>query len=185
MSVAADVPRRIRELIADNNMGVGDRLPPERELAITLGVSRPALREGLRRLIDLGALEPRQGSGTYVAGVDRMELLEVRDRLEPHAARQAAKNHTAIDAAAFTRILEDLREGVRGSYNELRLAIASASGNGVLAATVGMLAELSPREVKITNRVVKDMTRVVDRIHDRDGAGARQAMRRHLARLAK
>ena len=73
----ADVPRRIRELIADNNMGVGDRLPPERELAITLGVSRPALREGLRRLIDLGALEPRQGSGTYVAGVDQVELLEV------------------------------------------------------------------------------------------------------------
>ena len=172
VSVAADVPRRIRELIADNNMGSAIGCRQSESWRSPSGVSRPALREGLRRLIDLGALEPRQGSGTYVAGVDRVELLEVPDRLEPHAARQAAKNHTAIDAAAFTRILEDLREGVRGSYNELRLAIASASGNGVLAATVGMLVEPSPREVKITNSVVKDMTRVVDRIHERDGAGA-------------
>ena len=74
------------------------------------------LREGLRRLIDLGALEPRQGSGTYVAGVDRMELLEVRDRLEPHAARQAAKNHTAIDAAAFTFIHEVNADGLNHRY---------------------------------------------------------------------
>lgn len=185
MSVTDDVSRRIRELIADENLGVGDRLPPERDLASTLGVSRPALREGLRRLVDLGALEPRQGSGTYVAGVDREELLDVRDRLEPHAARLAARNHTAIDEAAFARILDDLREGVRGSYDELRMAIAGASGNGVLAATVGILIEVSPRETKITNRLVKDMVRVVDRIHEQDGAGARQAMRRHLARLAK
>jgi len=185
VTVASDVPARIRDLIAENNMGVGDRLPPERELAVTLGVSRPALREGLRRLIDLGALEPRQGSGTYVAGVDQADLLEVRDRLEPHAAREAARNHTAIDAAAFSRILADLKDGVRGSYTELRLAIASASGNGVLAATIGMLVEVSPRETKVTNRVVKDMSRVVESILARDGAGARQAMRRHLARLAK
>ena len=144
VSVAADVPRRIRELIADNNMGVGDRLPPERELAVTLGVSRPALREGPAAADRSRArLNPARARVPTSPGSTGWSCLEVRDRLEPHAARQAAKNHTAIDAAAFSRILEDLRDGVRGSYNELRLAIASASGNGVLAATVGMLVELS------------------------------------------
>ena len=185
VTITADVPQRIRALIAENQLERGDRLPPERELAATLGVSRPALREGLRRMVDLGTLEPRQGSGTYVSGVDPAELLEVRDRLEPHAARLAARNRTAIDESAFTRILEDLQEGVPGAYTELRQAIAGASGNTVLAAIIGVLIELDPSDVKASNRVIKDMTRVVEQIHARDGAGARQAMRRHLARLAK
>ena len=77
-------------------------------------------------MVDLEPLEPRQGSGTYVSGVDPTELLEVRDRLEPHAARLAARNRTAIDESAFTRILEDLKEGVPGAYTELRQAIAGA-----------------------------------------------------------
>ena len=184
MSVSADVTQRIRELIAHRDLGPGDRLPSERELAVELGVSRPALREGLRRLIDRGVIEPRRGSGSYIAGPDPGQLAEVRDRLEPHAARLAAKNHTAIDTAAFQRILDDLRAGDGAAYTELRIAIAGASGNGVLASTVAGLAELEPRPPRVTNRMIKDMTRVVDRVVAGDGAGSRQAMRRHLARVA-
>jgi GntR family transcriptional regulator, transcriptional repressor for pyruvate dehydrogenase complex len=185
MTVSGDVTQQIRLLIADRELGRGDRLPSERDLAVTLGVSRPALREGLRRLVDVGVLEPRRGSGTYVAGADPGELIEVRDRLEPHAARLAARNHTAIDAAAFTRILEDLRAGSSSAYVELRMAIATASGNAVLASLIASLAELEPRPSRVTNRLIKDMTRVAERVIDRDGSGARQAMRRHLQRAAR
>jgi GntR family transcriptional repressor for pyruvate dehydrogenase complex len=185
MSVTDDVTQRIRTLIVDQSLGRGDRLPSERDLAVALGVSRPALREGLRRLIDAGVLEPRRGSGTYVAGADGGELLEVRDRLEPHAARLAARNHTAIDAAAFERILEDLRAGSPTAYVELRIAIAGASGNAVLASAVAGLADLEPHPPKVTKGLVKDMTRVVERVVDRDGQAARQAMRRHLQRAAR
>ncbi len=184
MSVSADVTQRIRDLIEERALGPGDRLPSERELAAQLGVSRPALREGLRRLIDRGVIEPRRGSGSYIAGADPVQLAEVRDRLEPHAARLAARNHTAIDDAAFQRILSDLRGGAGGAYAELRLAIAGASGNNVLASAVAGLAELEPRAPKVTNRMIKDMTRVVERIVDGDAAAARQAMRRHLGRIA-
>lgn len=183
MSVSADVTQRIRELIDERGLGSGDRLPSERELSAQLGVSRPALREGLRRLIDRGVIEPRRGSGTYISGADAVQLAEVRDRLEPHAARLAARNHTAIDDAAFQRILADLRGGAGVAYTELRLAIAGASGNNVLASAVAGLAELEARPPKVTNRMIKDMTRVVDRIVAGDPAAARQAMRRHLARL--
>ena len=131
-------------------------------------------------LVDLGMLEPRRGSGTYLAGPDPVELLGVRDRLEPHAARLAARNHNAIDAAAFERILNDLRAGEGAAYPELRIAIAAASGNSALAGAVAGLAELEPPPSKVSNRLVKDMTRVVDRLATRDASGARQAMRRHL-----
>jgi DNA-binding FadR family transcriptional regulator len=184
VSVSADVTEQIRDLVADRGLSPGDRLPSERDLAVELGVSRPALREGLRRLIDLGVIEPRRGSGTYVSGADAAQLVEVRDRLEPHAARLAARNRTSIDSAAFQRILEDLRGGSGRAYTELRLAIAGASGNGVLASSIASLSELEPRPAKVTNRMVKDMTRVVERIVAGDPAGARQAMRRHLARVA-
>ena len=107
----------------------------------------------------------------------------MRDRLEPHAARLAARNHTAIDVAAFERILDDLRAGAGEAYPELRIAIAAASGNSALAGTVAGLTELEPPPAKVPNRLVKDMTRVVDRLVAGDAAGARQAMRRHLRRL--
>ena len=96
---------------------------------------------------------------------------------------QAAKNQTAIDAAAFARILEDLRRGYAARITNCGWRFP-APRERALAAMVGMLVEFSPREIKMTNRVVKDMDRVVDRIHDRDGAGA---VRRcaGTARLAK
>ncbi len=185
MSVSADVTRRIRDLIAESGLVRGDRLPSERELAVLLGLSRPALREGLRRLVDAGVLVPRRGAGTFIAGADPEQLLEVRDRLEPHAARLAASAHTAIDAAALRRIVDDLRAGVAPAYVELRLAIAAASGNQVLAAAIIALTELEPAPAKVGTKVVRDMARVADRIVARDSAGAAKAMRRHLQRLGR
>jgi DNA-binding GntR family transcriptional regulator len=65
------------------------------------------------------------------------------------------------------------------------MAIATASGNAVLASLIASLAELEPRPSRVTNRLIKDMTRVAERVIDRDGSGARQAMRRHLQRAAR
>jgi GntR family transcriptional regulator, transcriptional repressor for pyruvate dehydrogenase complex len=84
MPLRNDVTERIQLLLSQRQLVPGDRLPPERQLAAELGVSRASLREGLGRLLDLGILEARRGSGTYLAEVDLLDLLEVRLRLEPY-----------------------------------------------------------------------------------------------------
>jgi len=62
-----DYVSQMREVISRGELRPGDRLPPERELALRLGVSRPSLRAGLRSLIAMGILRARQGSGSYIA----------------------------------------------------------------------------------------------------------------------
>jgi GntR family transcriptional repressor for pyruvate dehydrogenase complex len=59
------VVSQMREVISRGELRPGDRLPPERELALRLGVSRPSVRAGLRSLIAMGILRARQGSGSY------------------------------------------------------------------------------------------------------------------------
>lgn len=62
-----DVCSYIRALIKDGQLQLGDRLPTERTLAETLGVSRGTVRDGLRLLESMGVLESRQGSGNYLS----------------------------------------------------------------------------------------------------------------------
>lgn len=109
MSARNNVAERVRHLLAERQLAPGDRLPPERQLAAELAISRASLREGLRRLIDLGILEARQGSGTYLAAVDLDELLAVRLRIEPYAARRAAKRRTDAQLAELDMMLVELR----------------------------------------------------------------------------
>src|SRR5712691_842855 len=66
-SVGAQVVDHVRRLIEAGRLGPGDRLPPERELAQKIGVSRPSLRSGLRSLQAMGVVRARQGAGTFIA----------------------------------------------------------------------------------------------------------------------
>src|SRR3989454_5658501 len=63
---AAQVVAHVRRLIDHGALGPGARLPPERDLAAQVGVSRPTVRAGLRTLAALGVVRSRRGSGTYI-----------------------------------------------------------------------------------------------------------------------
>src|SRR5712692_5745350 len=63
---AAAVVAHVRDLIDRGALGPGGRLPPERDLAHQVGVSRPTVRAGLRTLAALGVVRSRRGSGTYI-----------------------------------------------------------------------------------------------------------------------
>jgi GntR family transcriptional regulator len=73
---------QLRRFIAEGELGDGDRLPPESELAVMLGVSRSTIREGLRELELGGMVERVHGRGTtvraprVVTGLNRLESLE-------------------------------------------------------------------------------------------------------------
>jgi GntR family transcriptional repressor for pyruvate dehydrogenase complex len=66
LSLVDSASRRIASMILDGTLKTGDRLPPERELATQLGLSRGVLREALRSLEFVGLLQARVGSGRYV-----------------------------------------------------------------------------------------------------------------------
>ena len=94
------VVQHVRALIERGELRPGDRLPPERELAVQLGVSRPSVRAGLRSLAAIGVLQTRHGAGTFITdgpptlgseplsflaalhGFTRDEMFEARRALE-------------------------------------------------------------------------------------------------------
>lgn len=75
-SVAEQIAAEILDLLRQKELRPGDKLPPERELAEMLGVSRPSLREALRALSIMKVVEVRQGDGTYVTTLRPEDLVE-------------------------------------------------------------------------------------------------------------
>ncbi|WP_202817617.1 FadR/GntR family transcriptional regulator [Kribbella sp. ALI-6-A] len=169
------VVQSVRQMIIDGRLRSGDRLPIEKELAAALGVSRNALREGVRALSMMGVLETRQGDGTYVTTLDPSMLLApmgfvvdlqdgtgthhlhaVRRMLETEAAASAARQiePAELDAAAeLLRLNEaELRradpnhEAVIENDIAFHAIIADAARNPVLAALINALGGRTMRD---------------------------------------
>src|SRR3954467_9190710 len=118
------IAARLISLIIDRQLKAGDRLPPERELAATMGVSRSSLREARRALAMLGVTEMRHGDGTYLTSLEPAvlmrpvglvlalsdaglaELFEARKLVEPGLARLAAERIGDEAAAELCRCAE-------------------------------------------------------------------------------
>lgn len=169
---------RIRDRIVSGRYQPGDRLPPEHELAMDVGVSRNALREAVRALRLVGVLDVRQGDGTYVTALEPgsllggtgfvaelltgkavLELYEARRILEPTLAALAAAR---IDGATLARLegLLALMEAAGGFEDhmvdadmEFHRTISQSSGNALLASLID---NLSGRTLRL--RVIRGRT---------------------------
>jgi GntR family transcriptional repressor for pyruvate dehydrogenase complex len=73
------IAHSLLKLIKDKQLGPGDRLPPERELAAMMNVSRPSLREALRALQIMNIIDNRHGSGTFITSLEPERLVEHLD----------------------------------------------------------------------------------------------------------
>ncbi|MDL9948494.1 FadR/GntR family transcriptional regulator [Gordonia sp. ABSL11-1] len=150
----------IEHRLSTGALAAGDRLPPERQLAEALGVSRGAVREALRILEAIGVVEAGTGSGPtagstivrdsfsglamvlrihmQVASFERDDLLEVRLSIERLASRKAARAATSEDIDELRALVERMR-GVDSvaTFNDLDAAfhiqIATISGNDLVA----------------------------------------------------
>ena len=94
-SIADDVFDQIAGDVLQGEVAPGEALPSERRLAEVLGVSRPSVREALKRLETDHLVVSYPRRGTFATVVDITELAaisEIRELLEPLAARRAAEN---------------------------------------------------------------------------------------------
>ncbi len=165
-----EIAGRISAFILDNDIPVGGRLPAEGEIARSLGVSRPAVREAIVALETAGIVIARSGGGIFVLrrprrgaalpwarrgqpGPGPREQLRARQLVEPEIAAEAARVATpeqieALDqaaraiAAAAAAGLPFADEAV-----EWHIALAEAAG-------IGPLAELMPRLLDSTQHAM-------------------------------
>ena len=159
MTAARQVADRLIAAIAVGDYSPGERLPPERELAVMLEVSRVTVRAALADLREAGYVEARRGRtggsfvrmdwGTRTAGAVRSllggqwprleELFDLRRLVESLIARTAAERHTPADDAAIDAALaryERVEDSVsaRTADVEFHRSIAAAAHNPSLSA---------------------------------------------------
>lgn len=187
---------------------VGDKMPAERDLAVSMGVSRPVVREAMLALEVLGLIEVRLGAGTFVTrmpgetdaprfNISPFELLEARLVIEGEAAALAAVHVTDEEIAKLESLVEAIREQNEDHIAEenadmaFHLAIARATRNSAMEKTVEDLwiqrwasaeCKLLLEQARTANvlPVVEEHTAIVEALRDRDPSLARAAMRAHL-----
>lgn len=205
---------QIVELLVDHirtqGLEPGDRLPPERELAQALGVSRASLAQALVALEVVGQVHVRHGEGIVVTAPPDPErslveavrhhqdtlpdVIDARSALEAKLAELAAERHTAEDMAEIDAALAEMEQqvaaGSRGLEGDRAFheAVTSAAHSRVLAR---LMAEI--RELILETRIESlsqpgrpqeslEMHRAVaEAIRRRDGAAAAAAMTHHIA----
>ncbi|MGK9221142.1 MULTISPECIES: FadR/GntR family transcriptional regulator [unclassified Microbacterium] len=155
-SPVSEVARRLLDLFTSGSIAPGTRLPPERQLAASLGVGRSAVREALAALEILGIVDVRPGSGTYLRGEtsellpqtlrwglligerNTVQLLELRAGLEIYVARLAAgrmkpEQHAELaqHVRSMAESLDDLGAFARAD-REFHQTLAEEAGNALL-----------------------------------------------------
>ncbi len=208
------IAEQIGRLIKRGEYEPGQRLPPERDLAAMLKVSRPSVREALIALEVEGYVDVRVGSGVYVARVGGLkaarlaadsgpfELISARRLLESECAALAAKNASPAQIrrmrAALTAMIRDRRRNVMPLENDRKfhLQMAEACGNSALALVVRTLWDqrTGPLFLQLEHHfdtpdlwdaAIVEHQAVMVAIEAHDSVGARATMRRHMDQAAR
>lgn len=182
---------KLRELLRSGGVGADSKLPTERMLSESLGVSRRAIRRALEVLEAEGHIWRRQGSGTYagarpdgwsehlgsiVAGTDFMEIMEVRLRIEPQLAQLAAVRAKASDVERMYDLVEKISQSTDADGHELwdgslHRLVAQCAGNAFFLAIFDVI-----------NRVRQDAAWQTIRERARNAVGSRPlSHRQHMA----
>ena len=172
LTLSQRIERTLENAIREKKLVVGSKLPTEREMCESCGVSRTALREALRRLSARGLITIQKGSGMYVSeiniedAIDTLNLyydlkfdknllsqiIEVRYIFEPEIAKLAALNRTDKDMdelknnlGEFENCDPDNTQREADLDNSFHLTITKASLNPILQMTMEPIYTLLPR----------------------------------------
>ncbi len=209
------IVQQIELRIVAGELKVGDQLPSERELAEQFAVSRTAVREAIKALREKGLVEIMVGRGTFIAngtnGVVRhtidmlmkfdtskgfMNLVEVREVMEPEIAALAATRITDEYIAAMQEAMEKMAAAIDNVEEfveadlDFHLALAEATQNPIIPALLDPIIDLL-REQRIHTTMAKGVAQhgqynhkiIIEAVKRRDPEAARAAMRQHLEQI--
>ncbi|MCB4363355.1 FadR family transcriptional regulator [Hydrogenophaga taeniospiralis] len=201
---------QIRAFIDKGNYTPGARLPPERDLAQQLGVSRPSVREALIALEIEGSVEVRMGAGVYVCSVAQrkpqaldtmgespIELMQARAAIEGTVILQACAKATPEALAALRQILDNMLAAMAQNRSPLvfdrqfHQTIAAMTGNAVLERLVCELFDErhSPIAARLSAHsesgqtwatALQEHEAILRALENRDVLAAQTALRMHL-----
>jgi GntR family transcriptional repressor for pyruvate dehydrogenase complex len=171
--ISEEIVEQMKSLIFEGKLNPGERLPPERELADSLNVSRVSLREALNTLQGMGLLEIQQGNRTYVRPITTrsvhdplvafckssptsvFQLLELRKHLEIGAASLAAERATPEHIKRLERILGEMKEDFQknrlGARTDLEFhyTIAETTQNHAFLHLISTIHDLLQEELRV------------------------------------
>jgi GntR family transcriptional repressor for pyruvate dehydrogenase complex len=164
--LSEQIVARLLTLIRERRLRPGDKLPPERDLAMAMDVGRPSLREALRVLAAMNVVETRHGEGTYVTSLEPgllvehlefvfsledatfVQLLEARKVLEVGIAEMAARRISDRDLQGLEDCLARAQSSVH-EYDaflktdlELHERIAAIAGNPIMSRFMAAISRL-------------------------------------------
>ncbi|GHH33304.1 FadR/GntR family transcriptional regulator [Lentzea cavernae] len=207
------VLERLRAHVTEAGLSAGDRLPAERDLAASLGVSRASVKQAIVVLEVQGLVEARHGGGTYlvrdtldVEPVEQLverrkrlpEVLEAREALETKLAELAAERRTDAELETIREALDFMRdeiaEGANGVEGDRRFhaAVTAAAHSSLLADFMKTIAQQitesrteSLRQPGRPSRSLAQHTAIYEAIAAGDAKKAAAAMRKHVRTVAK
>lgn len=211
LKIYEQVVLRIQEMLQTGTLGIGDKLPPERDLAQTFQVSRSSIREAIRSLQEKGIVESRRGNGTYIIHTGNiveplaeavteqriylLQIMEFRQAIEPAMAGLAARNATPEQLGAIAAIIkEKAPEPPEGNPWEkdirFHCAIAKASGNPLFEQALynasTALEETRQAPLQSPERRVQSCSmhkEIFNAIHAGDATLAKECMHMHLQQV--
>ena len=207
------VLERLRAYVTEAGLKAGDKLPAERELAASLGVSRASVKQAIVVLEVQGLVEARHGGGTYlvrdtldVEPVEQLverrkrlpEVLEAREALETKLAELAAERRTEDELEDIRQALDFMHDeiigggfGVEGD-RRFHAAVTAAAHSSLLAdfmkTIAGQITESrneSLRQPGRPHRSLAQHTAIYEAIAAGDPKKAAAAMRKHVRTVAK
>ena len=210
VSLSEKVANQIRDLIIERNIGIGDKLPNEFELAESLNVGRGTIREAVKLLVARNCLEIRRGKGTFVTeDVGKVDdplgfefvsdkirltedLYEVRMQMEPWIASLAAERILEEEKAELMKRCQDVEDAIVSGVdhyeadNAFHQCIAASTHNLVLSEMIPIInysVQLFTRfkDPMILQDTIRTHRAIAESICANDTEAARANMQEHIA----
>ncbi|MBP3879637.1 MAG: FadR family transcriptional regulator [Lachnospiraceae bacterium] len=207
--LAQQVADQISQLIKEQNLEPGDKLPNEFELARDINVGRGTIREAVKLLVARNVVEIRRGKGTFVMenagkmddpfGFDFIsdkealarDLFEIRMQMEPWIASVAAQRASDEEIERLRECCARVEEDIRNkkdhteSDKALHTCISECTHNRVTPELLPIILHSVDFMTKLLDpQLLEDTirlhTKIVDCIAAHDAEGAEKAMREHL-----